>query len=262
MPVKIFFCYAREDEALRQGLEKQLRALRRQGIIHVWHDRDISAGSEWAHEIDTHLNNAQIILLLVSPDFMDSDYCYGIEMRRAMERNERGEAQVVPIILRPIYWQGAPFSKLQALPTDAIPIMSSKWHNLDEAFFDVAEGIRKAVEKRLSKPAFPVQKAPLSLPILEPAGESDPITFNRRNQEDEYRRWVANHPNNGFIVVRDSSKWRVHHTSCPHITGPIKKGQNLMTYPKICSTTLSKLRSEAEKHNGTILTNCACQQKI
>src|SRR5205823_14792646 len=101
--IEIFFCYAREDERLRQGLEKQLRALRRQGLISVWHDRDINAGTEWEKEIDKHLNAAQVILLLISPDFMDSDYCYSSEMIRAMERHERGDAQVIPIILRPVY---------------------------------------------------------------------------------------------------------------------------------------------------------------
>ncbi len=132
---------------MREKLEKQLRALKRQGIIDVWHDREISAGTEWEREIDKHLNSAQIILLMVSPDFMDSDYCYSIEMKRAMERHERGEARVIPVILRPVYWQGAPFGKLQALPTDAKPIMSRYWHNLDEAFYDVAKGISKAIEK-------------------------------------------------------------------------------------------------------------------
>ncbi len=144
--LEIFFCYAREDELLRQGLEKQLRALRRQGIVDVWHDRMISAGTEWERAIDQHLNSAQVILLLVIPDFMDSDYCYGTEMKRAMERHERGEARVIPIILRPVYWQKAPFGKLQALPTDGVSIVSTKWHYQDDAFFDVAEGIRRAVE--------------------------------------------------------------------------------------------------------------------
>jgi hypothetical protein len=145
MAVEIFFCYAREDEELRKGLEKQLRALKRQGIIDIWYDRAISAGAEWEREIDRHLNSAKIILLLVSPDFMDSDYCYSQEMLRAMERHERGDARVIPVILRPVYWQGAPFGKLQALPTDAKAITSRDWHHLDEAFFDVAEGIRKVV---------------------------------------------------------------------------------------------------------------------
>ena len=145
--IEIFFCYARGDDILRQGLEKQLRALRRQELIDVWHDRDIRAGMEWEREIDKHLNTAKIILLLVSPDFMDSDYCYSIEMQRAMERHERGEAIVIPIILRPVYWKKAPFGKLQGLPTDGRPVMSSSWHNLDEAFFNIAEGIRKAAEE-------------------------------------------------------------------------------------------------------------------
>jgi hypothetical protein len=149
--IEIFFSYAREDEALRKELEKHLRVLKRQGIIDIWHDRDISAGMEWELEIDRHLNTAQIILLLISPDFMDSDYCYGIEMKRAMERHVRGQARVIPVILRPIYWQGAPFGKLLALPTDAKPVRSQSWYDLDDAFFNVAEGIRKAVEELITK---------------------------------------------------------------------------------------------------------------
>jgi tetratricopeptide (TPR) repeat protein len=145
--IEIFFCYAREDEVLLQGLEKQLKVLRRQGIIHLWHDREISPGAEWEREIDQHLKTASIILLLISPDFMDSDYCYGVEMKRAMERHERGEALVIPIILRPVYWKKAPFGKLQALPKDAVPVTSSAWHTLDEAFFDIAEKIRVAAEE-------------------------------------------------------------------------------------------------------------------
>jgi tetratricopeptide (TPR) repeat protein len=145
MPVKIFFCYAHEDEALLNQLKAHLRPLQRQGLIDLWHDRNISAGTEWEQKIKEHLDSAQIVLLLVSPDFMNSDYCYSIEMQRAIERHEQGETRVIPVILRPVYWQGAPFGKLQALPTDAIPVTSSKWHDLDEAFFHVAEGIRKAI---------------------------------------------------------------------------------------------------------------------
>src|SRR5205807_851716 len=102
-------------------------------------------GQEWAKEIDTNLNEADIILLLVSPDFIHSDYCYSIEMTRALERHENGTARVIPIILRPCDYIGAPFSKLQALPTDAVPITDRKWRNRDEAFFNVVQGIRKIV---------------------------------------------------------------------------------------------------------------------
>jgi tetratricopeptide (TPR) repeat protein len=141
--INIFFCYAHEDEVLREELEKQLRILKRQGQILSWHDRKIIPGEEWEKKIDANLKAAHVILLLVSPDFMDSDYCYSIEMQRALEKHNAGDARVLPIILRPVYWEDAPFSKLHALPTDGIPV--TKWSNRDEAFLDIAQGIRKVV---------------------------------------------------------------------------------------------------------------------
>src|SRR6266851_1717169 len=146
MPVTIFFCYAREDEALLNKLKTHLRPLQRQGLIDVWYDRDISAGTEWEQEIKEHLNSAQIVLLLVSPDFMDSDYCYSVEMKRALERHARGETQVIPIILRSVYWQGV-FGNLQALPTDGKPVKGPHWHDQDTALNDVTKGILKAVKQ-------------------------------------------------------------------------------------------------------------------
>src|SRR5260370_27327633 len=154
MTVKIFFCYAHEDELLLNKLKTHLRPLQREGFIDVWHDRDISAGAEWERKISEQLNTSQIILLLISPDFMASDYCYSIEMKRALERHERGEARVIPIILRPVYWQGI-LGNLQALPTDAKPVMSSLWYNIDEAFYDVTEGIRTVVEQLRPKSVSP-----------------------------------------------------------------------------------------------------------
>ncbi|MFL5628042.1 MAG: toll/interleukin-1 receptor domain-containing protein [Ktedonobacteraceae bacterium] len=143
--IEVFYSYAHKDEKLRNKLETQLSLLKQQGHITNWHDRKIDAGQEWANEINEHLNAADIILLLVSPDFLASNYCYSIEMKRALERHERGEARVIPVIIRPVYWQGAPIGKLQALPKDAKPVTS--WNNQDEAFFNVAEGIRKIVEE-------------------------------------------------------------------------------------------------------------------
>ncbi len=139
----IFFAYAREDEELRDELQKHLSILERQGAITSWHDRKIGAGKEWKGEIDTHLNTARVILLLISPDFIASDYCWDVEVKRAMERHEAGEARVIPVILRSVEWRDAPFGKLQALPTDAKPVTS--WENRDEAFLDIAQGIRAAV---------------------------------------------------------------------------------------------------------------------
>src|SRR5450755_1001195 len=143
MPVTILFCYAREDEALLNRLKAHLRPLQRQGLIEVWYDRDINAGAEWEQEIKQHLNTAQIILLLVSPDFMDSDYCYSVEMSRALERHERGEVTVIPIILRPAYWHGEPLGKLQALPKDGKAVTT--WANQDVALYDITQGVYEVV---------------------------------------------------------------------------------------------------------------------
>ena len=148
MAIKIFFSYAHEDEELLKRLKAQLRPLQREGLIEVWHDRDISAGTEWEGKINEHLKTAEIILLLISPDFMNSDYCYSIEMKKAIERHENGKARVIPIILDYCHWQIKPLNKLQALPQDAEPTTNTRrWHNLNEAFFNVAEGIRKVVEE-------------------------------------------------------------------------------------------------------------------
>ncbi len=144
-PIQVFYSYAHKDEIFRRELEKHLSNLRQQGLIQEWHDRMIVAGTDWAFDIDTHLNSASIILLLISPDFMTSDYCLSIEMTRAMELHEAGEAHVIPILLRPVDWEGAPFARLQVLPTGARPI--AVWEDLDEAFLNVSRGIRQAIER-------------------------------------------------------------------------------------------------------------------
>jgi hypothetical protein len=143
--IEIFYSYAHEDEELRDKLVNHLASLKRQRVITEWHDRKISAGAEWAGEIDKHLDTAQIILLLISDAFMASDYCFDVEVKRAMERHTGGEAVVIPIILRPVDWEGTPFSKLQGLPTDAKPVTT--WTDRDEAFLNIAKGIRKVVAK-------------------------------------------------------------------------------------------------------------------
>src|SRR2546430_141747 len=118
-PVEIFYSYAHKDEDFRIELEKHLSLMRRNGEIAGWHDRNISAGTDWKDSIDKHLESAQIILLLISADFLASDYCYEIEMTRAMERHKESKARVIPVILRNCDWSSAPFGRLQALPKDA-----------------------------------------------------------------------------------------------------------------------------------------------
>ena len=141
----LFFSYSHKDEALRDQLQTQLAMLRRQGVIDMWHDRRITAGENLDDVISVHIENDDIILLLISPDFLASDYCYEKEMTRAMERHEAGQAVVIPVILRPCGWHEAPFGKLMATPTDGRPV--TKWPDRDEAFLDVTRAIRAAVQK-------------------------------------------------------------------------------------------------------------------
>jgi hypothetical protein len=141
VPVSLFFSYSHRDEALRKKLETHLSLLKDQGVIQEWHDRCILAGTEWDGVINENLNRAEIILLLVSADFLASRYCRDVEIARAMERHQAGTARVIPVILRPVDWQSASFGKLQALPKDGKPITT--WSNRDVAFADVARGIRE-----------------------------------------------------------------------------------------------------------------------
>ena len=105
--VEVFFSYAHEDEVWRIELEKHLSMLQRKGFIAAWHDRKISAGMEWAREIDIHLQTSQIILLLISADFLASNYCWGVELQEAMRRHRAGTACVIPILIRPVDWKGS-----------------------------------------------------------------------------------------------------------------------------------------------------------
>ncbi len=144
--LEVFISYAHKDERFREQLGAHLSQLRHEDVISDWHDRRIVAGRQWAEEIDQHIESAGVILLLVSPDFLASQYCYEIEMQRALKRHAAGSAWVIPVILRPADWTSAPFAKLQALPRDGRPI--TKWGNRDEAWLDVVKGIRRVIRKR------------------------------------------------------------------------------------------------------------------
>jgi hypothetical protein len=149
MAIEVFISYSHQDQALRTELEKHLSNLKRQNIITSWYDGHIIPGAALEPEIMNHLKRAQIILLLVSADFIASDFCYTKEMKEAFARHEANKVSVIPILLRPTDWQGAPFSKLKMLPTDAKAVTS--WRTLDDAFEDVVQGIRAAIDDLISK---------------------------------------------------------------------------------------------------------------
>jgi hypothetical protein len=145
----IFLSYAHADEDLKKELDKSLMPLKRSGKIETWNDRELIAGQEWNAEILDELSKAEIILLLISVDFIASQYIWDKELATAMKRHEDGTAQVVPIILKNCLWQDMPFAKLQALPRNAKPVTS--YENRDDAFTEIAVSIKKLVEYMSSK---------------------------------------------------------------------------------------------------------------
>jgi tetratricopeptide (TPR) repeat protein len=142
--IEVFCSYARADRRWFKQLDSHLSSLTRQGLISLWQNRQIVPGTDWAREIDEHLNSAAVILLLISSDFLASGYCSGSEMQHALERDQAREARVIPIVLRPVDLDDTPFARLQVLPLDAKPITT--WRNKDAAFVDVTAGIRRAIE--------------------------------------------------------------------------------------------------------------------
>jgi hypothetical protein len=201
-PISIYLSYARKDEHLASELQKHLSPLRRGGNVFVILDTAISPGSDWYTEIDNNLNKADIIILLISADFLASDYFYSVEMRRALERHERGEAQVIPVILRPVNWQGTPFSHLQVLPKDGIPI--TQWADREEAFANVVRGISqmvKEVSKGYLAPPLVRETTPeqviASLPrnVQSAARSSKTATLRRALQE-----YHSKHPSERLVI--------------------------------------------------------------
>ncbi|MFZ3209240.1 MAG: TIR domain-containing protein [Geobacteraceae bacterium] len=144
--IRLFYSYSHKDEDLREKLETHLTNLKHKGLIDDWHDRKINAGNLWASQISKELENADIILFLVSPDFLASKYCYDIEAKRAIALHSEGKSIVIPIILRECDWEGSPFDKFQGLPRDMKPIISSHWHNVDEALKDVVLGLKRTIK--------------------------------------------------------------------------------------------------------------------
>lgn len=171
----LFFSYSHKDEALRDRLEVHLSALKREGAISTWHDRRILVGDVFGQNIDKALELADIILLLVSPDFLASEYCQDVEMQRALVRQEEGTARVIPVILRPCDWHRFSFGHLLAAPEDGRAI--TRWPDEDEAFLDVVLKIRDALPKSADRPeAFEPRVS--SHPI--PAPQTGPRSSNLR----------------------------------------------------------------------------------
>jgi formylglycine-generating enzyme required for sulfatase activity len=179
-PIKVFVSYSHQDDDLRKELGKHLSGLERRKLIKLWLDRDIDAGLEWASEIYQNLEQAAIILLLVSADFIASEYCYGIEMTRALDLHEAGIAEVIPVIIRDCDWTGAPFGKLQAIPADNKAVTT--WGNGDQYARDTAW---KIVSKEIGKVADKIRDRRIS--ELTAQHQAEAKKSFRSTAEDLYR---------------------------------------------------------------------------
>ncbi|MBP5974571.1 tetratricopeptide repeat protein [Brasilonema sp. CT11] len=150
--IEVFISYHQKDEDFREELEKHLTSLRREQTIISWSDRQIVAGQEFKGEIDKSLNQAGLILLLVSPDFIASHYHWTVEVTRALEQNAAGKASVIPVLLRYADWETPPIDELSPLPKNRKPIKS--WNDRDEAFLEVVKGIREAIAQLVASPNY------------------------------------------------------------------------------------------------------------
>lgn len=177
MAAKIFISYSHRDENFKDDLQIGLATLKNNGHIAAWDDRAIMAGDEWDHKIKDALYKADIILLLVSPNFLASRYVREQEIKIAMERHHNPEdpAVVVPIIIRPSDWKDNAFSRLQALPKNSKPVTT--WSNYDEAMLDVVSGIKKLVMRKSvpSTTKTPPSVTPSSV-TSTPLSTSSPLT--------------------------------------------------------------------------------------
>ena len=211
-PLNVFYSYAHKDAKLRDELGKHLFPLKRQGLIADWYDRDISAGKEWEKEIDDHLNTADIILLLISSDFLASEYCYGIELKRAIERHDAGEARVIPILLKPVDWQGSSFHKLQALPKKAKAV--TKWTNQAEAFAEIAKGIREVVPELRAQLSLTDTTSRDSFPgetHLDPSSPSDIFPEDPMQVSESEPVWYVPFRRNPLFTGRKEILERLRH---------------------------------------------------
>ena len=145
-PKKIFISYSQKDAVSLKQLKTLLAPLQNNGLLQTWDDTKLVPGEEWDGSIRRELNTADIILLLVSPDLMATDYVWNFEMKEALARHKRGAAVVVPVILRPCLWKDAPFAKLNALPQKGKAI--STWSDPEEAWLEVGEKIKEIAERK------------------------------------------------------------------------------------------------------------------
>lgn len=198
--MKAFISYSHHDAEFLTALHQHLAALRRQKLLETWTDREIDAGGELDGEIAVAMGKANLFLLLVSSSFINSDYCYEKEFKKALEKQKAGNALIVPIIVRPCDWLIPELRQFKALPEDGHAIYSKHWHSADEAFADVVKGLRRLIENRKKK----AEKFVPSESHITPEQREE-----LRNVHDEIvKRLIAKKSNQEDDVVKaEYGKW-------------------------------------------------------
>jgi formylglycine-generating enzyme required for sulfatase activity len=186
-PIKTFICYAHEDRTTVEAVIKHLRVLERKNILEIWNDGQILAGQDWDKSIKIRLETAQLILLFVSVDFIDSDYIEKTELKTALARHQKGEVTLIPIVVRDCEWEDYfDIGRFQALPKGGKPIISSDRNPIfvDEVYKEITSGIKVAIQHLLEKVDKPIE---YTQPIATKTTNIEPIQSketSRNNQEE------------------------------------------------------------------------------
>lgn len=233
---KAFISYSHRNERSLERLHTHLAMLRREGLIDAWYDREILAGKDIDREIGSNLEESEIFLALVSPDFLASNYCYEREMKAALERHEAGTLVVVPIIVEPCDWKSSPLVKLKALPKDGKPI--STWTNEDIAYLDVVMELRRILSSQENVPAAKIRTASTTIQT------SSPKRYRIKKAFDAIDR--AEFAQTAFVKIRDY----FHHSidELNQIGDPIRARFEKMSETAFTCTVLNKAGRNREAH--------------
>jgi hypothetical protein len=158
--LKVFISYSHADEWLKDELIAHFSALNRNGLVDLWHDRKIPAGGLLNDEIDETLKSSDLFLFLISPNFLQSDYCFHTEYLAAVKRRMTGDAEIIPIIVRACDWDVGGLRRFNALPRDGIPVTEgavsrADIQQRDKPWLQVIEGIKGVIEMLKKKGQAP-----------------------------------------------------------------------------------------------------------
>lgn len=203
--MKAFFSYSHHDSKYLEAVHKHLSQVKRDGLITTWYDREILAGSRFSDEIVKELDSSQLFIAIVSPDFISSNYCYDVEMTRALKKNDAGEMRIISIIVEPCEWKQTPLSNLKAVPRDGFPV--SEWTNPNKAYLDIATELRVIAEAEKNQNEIGTLRPEMSQPdqvgsratssryrVKRSFDQIDKSDFNRRSFDsvrDYFQRAIA-----------------------------------------------------------------------